>query len=305
MPALERLMLLNDSAMLGKTGIGSYGEVLQLLRAYKAESSEPVWEVMSLILGECKRFIDLDDALEQKIKNLTGDLVAEEYKRLGWEERDGESAADRKLRGTIIAQSIYADRATALKKAEELFDAYKRDNTVIPGELRAIVFSAAAKQGTPGAVDFLVELHDKTPNAELKRDIAASLSSTRDTDVAKRLLTRLKDPDIIKPQDADHWIFMLQRNRYIRDIAWQWMEDNWSWIEKTYADDKSYDYFPRYCAAICNTPEWQLRFASFFESKKDEVVLRRNIEIGLEEITGRLQWLERDLAAVQRFFAGL
>ena len=92
------------------------------------------------------------------------------------------------------------------------------------------------------------------------------------------------------------------RNRYVRDTAWDWMVAEWPWIEQTYGNDKSYDYMPRYAASACNTRIWADRFKQFFEPKQDQVVLRRNILIGLEEIENRIKWLERDLGAIQKFF---
>jgi hypothetical protein len=80
------------------------------------------------------------------------------------------------------------------------------------------------------------------------------------------------------------------------------MVDHWDWIEATYAHDKSYDYFPRYASAICNTQAWAKKYFALFDSKRDEVELKRNIVIGIAEIDARVAWLERDLKAVQDFF---
>jgi aminopeptidase N len=128
------------------------------------------------------------------------------------------------------------------------------------------------------------------------------LTATRDTDTANMLLARIKDPKLVKPQDADRWLIQLLRNRYCREVAWQWMEDNWDWIVETYSNDKSYDMLPRYAATACNTDTQAKRYADFFLPKKAEVVLKRNIEIGIEEIASRVTWLDRDIKSIQSFF---
>ena len=52
---------------------------------------------MALIVAETRRFIDLDESLEDKIKALVRKLITKENMlRLGWEEKPGESAADPK-----------------------------------------------------------------------------------------------------------------------------------------------------------------------------------------------------------------
>ncbi len=299
---IDRLMLLSNSAMLARAGMESLGDTLQLLQAYSHEESEPVWDIIALVIADARRFIDADPSLEDAIKSLLRSLIKTEYKRLGWEEKPDEPAADQKLRGTILGLGVYAEEPSIIEHALQLFDAYKTDSSVVSAELRSIVFVTAVKKQYGDALDYLLSLHSKTPSSDLQRDIAGALTATRDADEAKQLLTLIKDPKTIRPQDADRWLFYMLRNRHTRDIAWRWMENNWQWVEDTYSDDKNYDYFPRYAAAVCNTSEHQAKYLAFFEPKLDQPVLKRNIEIGKEEIANRVAWITRDLPAVQTFF---
>ncbi|HSW65571.1 MAG TPA: ERAP1-like C-terminal domain-containing protein, partial [Bacillota bacterium] len=86
--------------------------------------------------------------------------------------------------------------------------------------------------------------------------------------------------------------------------AWQWLQDNWPWIEETFRKDSSYDYFPRYAASAFNTRTLLEEYRAFFEPKADQPELTRNIKLGIEELETRVAWLERDLASVQQYFAG-
>jgi aminopeptidase N len=299
---VDRLMALTGSDLLARAGYDSFGQTLHLLEAYKDESHEPVWDAISIAIGDARRFIDYDDTLEPKIKAFVRPLIKQQYDRLGWETIEGESASDQKLRATIIGLGSYAEEPAIVERAKELFNEFVRTGDGLSPELRHIVFSVAVKNDLPGAVDELLELHDTTTNSEVKTDVALSLTATRSVEVAQRLLGRLQDPELVKPQDADRWMVYIMRNRYTRELGWQWMVDNWGWIEKTYGNDKSYDYMPRYAASCCNTNKWRERFIDFFEPKQDQLLLRRNILMGIEEITNRVAWLERDLKAVQEFF---
>ena len=299
----ERLMLLNDSSMLGRVGVQSYADTLKLLEAYGDEDSDPVWDIISMIIGETRRFIDLDESLEAKIKSLIRGLIQKQYKRLGWNEIEGESAADQKLRATIIGLGSYSEDPAICDRIRQAFEDYKTNPSSVSSEIRAIVFGLPVKEGDQAAFDYLLKLHDDTNNSDLKGDISAALTATRKTGQASALLKRLKDPNLVKPQDADRWLVYLMRNRYVRDTAWDWMVNEWSWIQQTYSNDKSYDYMPRYAASMCNTPESARRYKEFFEPKLDQIVLKRNILIGIEEIDNRIKWLQRDLAAVQQYFS--
>jgi aminopeptidase N len=298
----ERLMLLNDSSMLARAGYRPYGDVLTLLAAYAHETNESVWDIIALIIGESRRFIDADPKLEDKIQGFIRQLTAKQYARLGWDERPDESPSDQKLRALIIGLGAYAEEPAIVAECLKRFEAFRKDPVGLSSEIRSIVFGVPVKQGSKTAFNYLLKLHDSTHNSDMKADISAALTITRSAKDASRLLERLKDSRLVKPQDADRWLVCIMRNRYVRDIGWDWMVDNWSWIEETYKNDKSYDYMPRYAASACNNRAWATKYRAFFEQKQDQLVLKRNILIGLEEIENRLKWLERDLSSVQHFY---
>ncbi len=298
----DRLMLLSDSAMLARAGLSSFDKTLGLLGAYENESSEAVWDIMALALADARRFVDVDESLEAPIKRLVAQLIQNEYVRLGWEEKPGESSEDQKLRGTILGLGAYADVPEIVSRAQELFAQYKTDSSVVSAELRGIVFAVAVKTQFGDALEYLIELYKTTTSSDLQRDISGALTATRQAEEASHLLSIVKDAKVVKPQDADRWIFMLLRNRYVKKLAWQWMEDNWGWVEETYKQDKSYDYFPRIAASSVSTEAEAKRYDAFFTPKESVPILARNIAIGREEITARLAWLSRDLGRVQDFF---
>jgi len=298
----DRLMLLNGGSMLARSGYQPYGDVLAMLSAYAEETSEPVWDIMALVAGEARRFIDLDPTLETKIKAFVDKLVATQVARLGWESHAGESSADKKLRALVLGLGVYAENPAVVAKASELFAAYKDSSVAPAAELRTLVFLVPIKNGNVAAFDFLLNLHDTTQNSDLKGDACDALTATHDTTRAELLLDRLKDSKLVKPQDVDRWLVYLLRNRYTRDTAWAWMVTNWQWLQDTFSADKTYDYLPRYAASCVNTREYQQKFHDLFDSKQDQVLLKRNIQLGFEEIETRVSWLERDVTSVQKFF---
>lgn len=297
----DRLMLLNDMSMLSKSGYTPFGNVLQMLEAYTNESSEAVWDIIALVISEARRFIDHDESLEPKIKQFIDQLVAKEVARLGWEQATDEPAEDTKLRSLVLGLAAYADNEAAITKAKALFKSYQ-DGQSVPAELRSLIFSVPIKTGDSDAFEYLVHLHDATQNSELKSDASDGLTSTRDPKQAGILLGRLTNAKLVKPQDVDRWLVMLLRNRYTRETAWQWMVDNWQALEDMFKNDKSYDYLPRYAASCVTTRELQQKFRDLFDSKQDQPLLKRNIQLGFEEIETRVSWLERDLESVQAFF---
>jgi aminopeptidase N len=298
----ERLILLSDSALMARAGIQSFAATLELLHYYAKEDSEAVWDIMSLVIADARRFIDTLPALEEPLKALVRRLIEFEYRRLGWKEQDGESSQDTKLRATILALGIFGEHPSITKKALELFEAYKKDPAIVSSELRSVVLVAAVRSSHPGAFDYLLKLEEKTTNVDLQQELMAALASTHSAKEGLILLGRLKDPKKVRQHDVITWASSLLRNRYTQGDAWEWVRDNWEWIEKIFGKDRGYDYFPRLSAAAFNTRKLFEEYKTFFEPKMNQTALKRNIAIGIEELESRVAWLERDVSAVEQFF---
>jgi aminopeptidase N len=298
----ERLMLLSDSSMLARAGTVSFDETLHLLEHYSNEASDPVWDIMSLVIADCRKFIDINIELEDPLKALIRELIQKQYERLGWEIKPGEPSQDTKLRAGIIGLGVYAEYGPIVARALELFEQYQHDPMAVDPELRSIVFGAAVRNRVKGAFEHLINLDETTQNTDLKQDILSALTLSKEDDQIYVLLGRLKDKEKVRQQDVDHWLVYLLRSRYARPQSWKWMCDNWGWIEKTFGGDKSYDYFPRYAASAFNTRVLLDAYREFFEPLKDQPALTRNIVMGIEELENRVAWLERDRKAVEAYF---
>lgn len=298
----ERLMLLSDSAMLGRAGMQSYVCTLELLSHYAAEDSEPVWDIMSLVIGDTRRFESSMPELEAPIKAAVRTLIQAQYERLGWDEKAGEPSQDIKLRATILGLGVYSEHPAITEHAIELFAAYQHDQAAVASELRGIVFDAAIRNSVPGAFDYLLQLEEKTSNVDLKSELIGALTSTRSIPEAEQLLGRLQDQTKVRLHDVDHWLVFLMRNRYTQEPAWQWLRDNWQWIEDTFSTDKSFDYFPRYAASALNTRQCLEEYRAFFTPLQHWPQLSRNIDMGIEELENRIAWIERDAHDVKDFF---
>ena len=300
----ERLMLLSDTSMLARAGLQPFADTLKLLEHYRKEDNEAVWDIMTLVIADLRRFVDIVPELESAIKAMLRALIGQEYQRLGWSEHPGESAADTKLRATIIGLGAYARHSDILAQGLKRYEAYRKgDEAIVSSELRGIIFGIAIREQAEGAFDELLAVEEATSNAELKQDIVSALALSRDQDRIQQLLGRLQNADKVRPQDLDRNLIYLMRNRHAREAAWRWLRDNWQWIEQTFSGDKTYDNFPRYAAACFNTRALLEEYKAFFGTKQDIPALSRNILMGIEELENRVVWLERDLGGVQQYFA--
>jgi len=301
---LDRLQLLHEQSLLARGGYLPSAELVSLVSAYKNETSEHVWSIMSLCIGELKKFIFDDDAAEKALKAFALRIATPLYQKLGWEPKDGEAESDSKLRTIILGLVLYGEDADAIAKAANYYASLKLED--MNPEIRPLIIGSVVRHGEDETiVTTLIERYKKTSLPDLQQDISDGLCSTRSEDHIRQLLEYVKDPETIRPQDAIRWFAWLIRNRTGRTIAWRWLQDNWSWVQETFGGDKSYDSFPRYSAGALLTAAELNEYRAFFSPMLNDVSLTRVITIGLKEIEGRVQLIERDKPAVVEALAKL
>ncbi|HEY8886342.1 MAG TPA: M1 family metallopeptidase [Candidatus Microsaccharimonas sp.] len=296
---IDRLKLLNEQTLLAQASLISSAALVSLLQYYKNEAVEAVWDIMLVALNELKKFVENDELLEGKLRVFAGNLAEEQFNRLGWVARRGEAESDTKLRSIVVGLMIYSENKEALEKALSLYKTTELEE--LDPNLRVNIIATAVRYATDQTIiDELLAAHQKTHSSELKEDIASAITATKDPAVIERLFSILKDSSIVRPQDFMRWYVWLLRNRHARTAAWQWGRDNWGWMEETFAGDKSYDAFPRYVAICLMTNEQLEEYKAFFNPLKDQVSLKRNIELGILELSGKIEHIIRDEAAVRK-----
>lgn len=294
---VDRLQLLHEQTLLVRGGYVPSASLIDLLQQYANETSQAVWDIMSLALGELKKFVETDEAAENALRALAGRLAVKQYHRLGWSATLGEKESDTKLRSTVLGLMIYSRDEEVLSQVDAL---YASGVETIDPELRPLIISSVAQRDdSMRFVTDLLSLYRSTASADLSQDICAGLTSVKNPKQISQLLASMTDTDTIRPQDNAHWFVYLIRNRYARQDTWSWMRDEWPWIEKIFGSDKSYDYYPRYAASGLITQTQRDEFDEFFTPKRDAPGLTRVIDLGLLEIDARLELLMRDGDAVR------
>lgn len=291
--ASKRLFILNDSLMQAKAGYSSITDTLDLLWAYKTEKQEPVWTVMAMCVADTRKLIEDDEKSEDLLKNIIWNLVKTEYASLGWIKKPSEGSNTIKLRGIILGLATYTQKPDVIKAALKQFEKYKSTDK-IPADIRPVILGAAVRFGDKQVFNDLLKKYPATNNADLQQDICSALTSSRNKVQIAKLLKLLKKSEFVRLQDVDRWIIYLLRNKYSRQAAWDWLTDNWGWIEDNFKSDKSYDHYPRYAASAFATSDWLKKYKAFFKPKKNIVALSRNIILGEADIEAKANWAKRD-----------
>ena len=297
LPTLDKICILQDATILARAGFENSASLLPLALSLKTETNEKVFGMAAGALTELRKFVDDNDAARDSLKKISGEFTRATFEELGWDEKDGESDDDRERRTTALSLMMYSEDKEVLNEAKTRFDNNKLEN--LPTEIRALIISANVRHfETPEMIENLFATYKNTPSNDLQNDIAIGLTSTKNPKTAEKILANIKDSNIIRPQDASRWFVYLIRTRESRQIAWNWLKENWAWVEGTFGEDKSYDDFIRYAATALLTPNELDDFRQFFEPMENIPALARTIKLGITEISARAELIKRDKEAV-------
>ena len=295
---IDRVQLLNEQTILANMGITSYANLIPLIQAFENETEDSVWDMVSLAISELKKFVIDDEVAEEKLKALVISLTAIQFKKLGWKAKQNEPESDTKLRSLILGLMIYAEDPAVMSEAMRLFQ--ENSVTGLDPELRSLIIVATIIQkDDEDLIDWLINIYKTTNSSDLKQDLNVGLTATRNPETVKKLLSLIKDSSTIRSQDVARWIAYLIRNKYGRDLTWRWIRDNWNWLEETFKGDMSYDDYPRYAATALINQDQLNQYVAFFSPLKADPSLTRVIEIGINEITDRVELIKRDGQAVR------
>ena len=297
LPTLDKICILQDATILARAGFENSASLLPLALSLKTETNEKVFGMAASALTELRKFVDDNDAARESLKRISGEFARATFEELDWDEKAGESDDDRERRTAALSLMMYSEDKEVLNEAKTRFDSNKLED--LPTEIRALIISANVRHfETPEMIENLFAAYKNTPSNDLQNDIAIGLTSTKNPETAEKILANIKDSNVIRPQDASRWFVYLIRTRENRQIAWNWLKENWAWVEDTFGEDKSYDDFIRYAATALLTPNELDDFRQFFEPMENIPALARTIKLGITEISARVELIKRDKEAV-------
>lgn len=303
--SISRITLLNDAYLLSRDGEYKLVDMLEIISQCDKEPRDAVWSMFSRLIGQAEVLTDGDLEIETKIKAYKRDLAQYWYNKLGWDNKPQDDPNTKHLRSTALALSLSGKVKPAIDEALKRF---KLAGNVekLKADQRSVIAIAVVRYGSAKDYDQLMTEYVDSPNPDVQQAIAVALCSVRDEKLARKLINwGLKEGGAVRPQDISHFYAFLMRNYYTRDLAWQWLVDNWGRLHKMFAAGKYMEYFIWYTSGPLSTPEWQARFNEFFKPKESEVALQRNIQIAYSEIDARVAWRKRENAKLKQFFNGI
>jgi aminopeptidase N len=261
---------------------------------------------MASLIGSLRLVMD-DEDLRDAMKPYIRRLVALQLKRLGWKHKAGETHFDTLMRPIVLGLAASADEPSVVKRCHELFATIEHSESPpvargldIDPDLRGVVFGTVARHGDEKTFRKLVHLHNTATLSEERTTLCAAITGFTQPALIKQALAMITGEEV-RLQDTAYWIAYSFLNRHAKKLTWQWLVDNWGWLEKNLGTDLSFYRTPIYAGRSFSDRAFLKPFRDFFHSVTSPA-LERSIKQGTEMIEWQADWKERDLKAIKAFF---
>lgn len=302
--AIDQLQLLQDLRLLAEGRQISYAQIVPLLSRFKDSRSGIVNEMLYHVANSLKNFVQPAAKTERQLQQLFDQLSVKQVLRLGWLSQKGERNDDQLTRPIVLSAALYAQNRDTIKQAQALFDQYQDHLADLPADVRGLVLANEVKNyGSQELFDTLLADYQKTADAGFKQDICAALTKTQDDQLIAQLIDRFEDADTIKPQDLRAWFRGVLANDHGQQAAWDWIQQEWSWLEKTVGGDMEFPTYITVISRIFKTSQRLAEFKRFFTSKENDPMLKREIQMDEKVIASRVELIESEQAAVNAAIA--
>ena len=296
--AIDQLQLLQDLRLLAEGRQISYAQIVPLLSRFKDSRSGIVNEMLYHVANSLKNFVQPAAKTERQLQQLFDQLSVKQVQRLGWLSQKDESNDDQLTRPIVLSAALYAQNRDTIKQAQALFDQYQDHLADLPADVRGLVLANEVKNyGSQELFDTLLADYQKTADAGFKQDICAALTKTQDDQLIAQLIDRFEDADTIKPQDLRAWFRGVLANDHGQQAAWDWIQQEWSWLEKTVGGDMEFPTYITVISRIFKTSQRLAEFKRFFTPKENAPMLKREIQMDEKVIASRVELIESEQAA--------
>lgn len=284
----NRLNLVNDVFALA---FGSYQSIKDRLRLVQKYRGETNFEILSSVLFNLSKigsiFYDDKDVLSY-VQKLTMDLVGECARRVDLRS-PGTTINDIALNALLVGTAVRCNDEVVVKKLENAWDAYKRDESVVSSEFRRSLHAVVVDSSFEDILRFYRE--GRTPEA--KSTAIYALTQTRKLDNINFLLNNLS---MFDPQDSHYLMSGLVLNYRFRTHVVEFVINNFQTLYNYVNNISLFNYVLECSLSSVSTPDMVGKVRAFLAtvdySGSDRTVRKIDEKIGISE---RFRSENRDL----------
>ena len=298
---VDQLQLLQDLGLLAEGKQISYAEIVPLLPKFADSKSYIVISALLSSISSLFKFVTPDSAQEKDLKAFVNKLTQKQVERLGWQAKDSDTDDDKRIRPLEIALALYADNSAVIEDGHQIFVEHDQNLNEIDASVRPYVLMNEVKNyNKPGLVDRLLKEYQAAIDPNYKDDLTDAITNTKNPAEIKKLIENFENAAVVKPQDLCSWFANVLANPKGEQFAWDWLRDQWSWLEKTVGGDMEFTTYITVASNIFHTEKRLEEFKEFFEPKVDQPGLGREIRMDTKNIESKVDVINAEKDAVNQ-----
>ncbi|WP_278390439.1 M1 family metallopeptidase [Lactobacillus acetotolerans] len=298
---ISKLQLLQDLRLLAEGKQISYAKIVPILTEFAESKSSLVINALYSTASKLLQFVTPGSEEEKNLKAFYNKLSEKQVARLGWNPKPDENDEDKQIRPYELGASLYADNKNSINEAHKLFNENKDNLEAMNAAIRPFVLINEVKNfGDSSLIDQLIKEYQRTSDPSYKNDITGAVTFTKDPEEIKKIVADFENADIIKPQDLRGWYGNVLINAHGQQFAWDWIRNDWSWLEKTVGGDMEFATYITVTSNIFHTPKRLQEFKAFFEPKVNTPGLTREIKMDTKVIETKVELIGKEKAAVNK-----
>eukprot|EP00252_Welwitschia_mirabilis_P026272 TRINITY_DN853_c0_g2_i2.p1 TRINITY_DN853_c0_g2~~TRINITY_DN853_c0_g2_i2.p1 ORF type:complete len:876 (-),score=167.86 TRINITY_DN853_c0_g2_i2:460-3087(-) len=292
--ASDRFGILDDSFALCSACKQPLSALLSLMDVYRNELD---YTVLSCLIDISYKVLstvtDAGSGSVDDFKFFVIGLLQFAAMKLGWEPSEGESHLDAMLRGQILG--VLAEFGHKETKAEALrrFNSFvnERNAPLLPPDIRKAVYTAVMQDVTASdksCYETLLKIYRETDLSQEKVRILGSIASSPCPSIVREALDFSLTSEV-RNQDA---IFVVSGvSRECRDVAWQWLQENWDFIWKSWGSGFLITRFISAVASLFSSDDKANEIQAFFSTRMQPSI-ERTVNQSIERICIKSQWVK-------------
>lgn len=293
--AASQFGLLQDLSHLAQAQAISYAQLIPILPHFAISYSDLINTAIYDICDQLEDFVTPDTAAEEQLLTYFDKLSSQQIKRLGLQAKSNEPLADQASRPLILKTSLIAKNYQTIELTHQLFTANHKDFQKLPADIRSLILSNEIHNfNSDNLFEQLLAEYQSTTDTGYKDDLLIALTETTHLPQIQKILSTLKDTELIKPQDIFSWIKRLLKNATAQQLSWDWLRNNWNWLEKTVGIDLEFSSFIEVPALIFHTPERLTEYKDFFGPKSTEHGFKREIDMDTKVLSAKVTLVSKE-----------
>ena len=287
---VDRWGVLSDTFQLVQSGQYSSTQGFELLQNAASEESLIVWGSIFDFIASIRKIMPTDE-IREALRPFCLELAALQLKRLGWEQKTSDSQYDKLLRPAILGYSSFGGSTRVRQRARSEFDKADSPSDIF-ADYRPLIYSIVAKENKQEDFDKLLRFYHDNHSDQEETNLLSGLSAFKDPKIISNYLGLIKEPHV-KLQNIFYWVGYSMANSHASQQTWEWIKDNWQWLDERLGSSKGTKYFAEFPARSFSTKQQLADYKKFFSSVETKG-WQRSVDQGIETITWQIAWRDRD-----------